>query len=50
MDRLYQSLPQSDFILEQWKKYLVTLGQWVQVNQGDAVYRVLLNLSVEMAA
>jgi len=39
MDRLYPSLQQSDFILEQWKKYLVTLGQRVQVNLGDKVYK-----------
>jgi BirA family biotin operon repressor/biotin-[acetyl-CoA-carboxylase] ligase len=39
MDRLYQSLAQGDFVLEQWKKHLGTLGQKVQVNQGDQVYR-----------
>jgi len=39
MERLYQSLPQGDFLLEQWKKNLVTLGQRIQVNQGDVIYR-----------
>jgi BirA family biotin operon repressor/biotin-[acetyl-CoA-carboxylase] ligase len=39
MDRLYQSLPQGDFILEQWKRHLITLGQKVQVNLGDKIYK-----------
>ncbi len=39
MDRLYQSLSHGDFILEQWKKHLITIGQKVQVNTGTTVYK-----------
>jgi BirA family biotin operon repressor/biotin-[acetyl-CoA-carboxylase] ligase len=38
MEKLYRYLPQSDSILEQWKNRLMTLGQNVQVAQGDAIY------------
>jgi len=37
MDRLYLSLPHTDFIFDQWKKHLVTLGQTVRVNFGNTV-------------
>jgi BirA family transcriptional regulator, biotin operon repressor / biotin---[acetyl-CoA-carboxylase] ligase len=36
-DRLYQSLPHSDVILEQWKARLITLGQRVRIIVGDEV-------------
>jgi BirA family transcriptional regulator, biotin operon repressor / biotin---[acetyl-CoA-carboxylase] ligase len=39
LERLYQYLPQGDYILEQWKKHLGTLGQKVQVNLGDKIYK-----------
>jgi BirA family transcriptional regulator, biotin operon repressor / biotin---[acetyl-CoA-carboxylase] ligase len=38
MERLYGSLPNSDSIFQQWKNRLVTLGQSVQVTQGDVIY------------
>ncbi|MDD5701920.1 MAG: biotin--[acetyl-CoA-carboxylase] ligase [Dehalococcoidales bacterium] len=39
MDRLYQLLSKNDFILEQWKRNLITIGQKVQVTMGDMVYQ-----------
>jgi biotin-(acetyl-CoA carboxylase) ligase len=39
MERLYQSLPQGELLLEQWKTRLITLGQNVHVNLGDKIYR-----------
>jgi BirA family biotin operon repressor/biotin-[acetyl-CoA-carboxylase] ligase len=38
MEDLYLSLPQSDWVFEQWQGRLITLGQSVQVTQGNAVY------------
>lgn len=38
MDRLYESIHQSDSIFEQWKKFLSTPGQRVQVCMGDRIY------------
>jgi BirA family biotin operon repressor/biotin-[acetyl-CoA-carboxylase] ligase len=38
-ERLYQTLPQKELILEQWKDHLVTLGQEIRVNMGSKVYR-----------
>jgi BirA family transcriptional regulator, biotin operon repressor / biotin---[acetyl-CoA-carboxylase] ligase len=38
MEKLYRNLPQSDSIFKQWKNRLVTLGQNVQVSQGETIY------------
>lgn len=37
MDSLYQLLPDTAYIREQWVKHLVTIGQKVQVTWGDKV-------------
>jgi BirA family transcriptional regulator, biotin operon repressor / biotin---[acetyl-CoA-carboxylase] ligase len=37
MDTLYQLLPDTSYIFEQWKRNLVTLGQKVQVTWGEKV-------------
>jgi BirA family biotin operon repressor/biotin-[acetyl-CoA-carboxylase] ligase len=39
LDKLYQKLPQGDFIFEEWKNNLVTIGQNISVNQGDEYYQ-----------
>jgi BirA family biotin operon repressor/biotin-[acetyl-CoA-carboxylase] ligase len=39
MDRLYQLLPETGVILEQWTENLVTLGQKVEVMMGDKIYK-----------
>jgi BirA family transcriptional regulator, biotin operon repressor / biotin---[acetyl-CoA-carboxylase] ligase len=38
IETLYQSLPHSDFIWQEWKDRLVTLGQKVEVNTGNRTY------------
>jgi BirA family transcriptional regulator, biotin operon repressor / biotin---[acetyl-CoA-carboxylase] ligase len=38
MDSLYSELPQSSLLLNQWKNNLVTLGQQIQINQGNQTY------------
>jgi biotin-(acetyl-CoA carboxylase) ligase len=38
IETLYQSMPHSDFIWQEWKDRLVTLGQKVEVNIGNRVY------------
>jgi BirA family transcriptional regulator, biotin operon repressor / biotin---[acetyl-CoA-carboxylase] ligase len=38
MDSLYSGLPQSELLLNQWKNNLVTLGQKIQINQGNQTY------------
>jgi BirA family transcriptional regulator, biotin operon repressor / biotin---[acetyl-CoA-carboxylase] ligase len=38
MEKLYQTLAHSDYVLEEWKKNLVTLGQKVRANLGEKVY------------
>jgi len=38
MERLYRHLPEKDQIIQEWKNRLVTLGQNVQVTQGDHIY------------
>jgi BirA family biotin operon repressor/biotin-[acetyl-CoA-carboxylase] ligase len=38
LEALYYSLPQSDSILEQWQKRLVTLGLRIYVSIGDKYY------------
>ncbi len=35
MDTLYQRLPETHYILEQWKKHMITIGQKLQVTWGD---------------
>jgi BirA family transcriptional regulator, biotin operon repressor / biotin---[acetyl-CoA-carboxylase] ligase len=39
LDTLYQSIPKSDYILQQWKNRLITLGQNVEIRQGNKLYR-----------
>ncbi len=39
MEQLYHTLSQSETIFEQWKNRLSTLGQTVQVTQGNHLYR-----------
>jgi BirA family biotin operon repressor/biotin-[acetyl-CoA-carboxylase] ligase len=39
MEKLYNSLPQGDSIFQQCKNRLVTLGQNVQVSQGQTLYQ-----------
>jgi BirA family biotin operon repressor/biotin-[acetyl-CoA-carboxylase] ligase len=37
MDTLYQLLPDTDYLLRQWQKNMVTIGQKVQVTWGDKI-------------
>jgi BirA family transcriptional regulator, biotin operon repressor / biotin---[acetyl-CoA-carboxylase] ligase len=39
LDTLYLSMTQRDFILQEWKNRLSTLGQDVEIKQGNRVYR-----------
>ena len=39
MDKLYVDLPQHERLFERWKNNLVTLGQQVQINSGNQIYR-----------
>ncbi len=39
LETLYESMEDEDFILNEWKKRLVTLGQKVEINSGDKTYR-----------
>lgn len=38
METLYKLLPQTDYILEQWQKNVLTLGQKVQVNWKERIF------------
>jgi BirA family transcriptional regulator, biotin operon repressor / biotin---[acetyl-CoA-carboxylase] ligase len=38
IDTLYQSMSHSDFIWQEWKDRLVTLGQKIEVNMGNRTY------------
>ncbi len=39
LETLYWHMPQKDFVLQEWKKRLVTLGQDVEIKQGNSLYR-----------
>jgi BirA family transcriptional regulator, biotin operon repressor / biotin---[acetyl-CoA-carboxylase] ligase len=38
IETLYQSLSHSDFVWQEWKNRLITLGQKIEVNMGNKVY------------
>jgi BirA family transcriptional regulator, biotin operon repressor / biotin---[acetyl-CoA-carboxylase] ligase len=38
-ETLYQSMSDSDYILQAWKNRLVTLGQNIEVNMGNRLYK-----------
>ena len=39
MERLYQLLSQKEYILAQWKDNLITLGQSIEINMGNKIYK-----------
>jgi BirA family transcriptional regulator, biotin operon repressor / biotin---[acetyl-CoA-carboxylase] ligase len=39
IEMLYQTMAHSDFIWQEWKERLVTLGQKVEVNMGNILYQ-----------